>query len=255
MDLAVSKKLSKYLWIFSFGLSALFLILARLYTVSCADIIFMYTIVPELLSILVNVVECLLFGIAFAIWIYAAYQAPKGTLGRLFAIYTGSVFFKYVGNYILTWITDTGMSPDYLLQHLTYILIFIAIELLQAGIVLLIIWKTMSAYHVFLQRQMRIAANVPGAEINARTYVFPFSELISLKNPLQKNAFWCGCVISIFKVVSRLISDISYGWPASIMDAMWMFIYYFADLFVGFAVCLLITYLLITFDHRTHRDV
>ena len=253
MDQTVYKKLSKLLLLCSFGLSALFVFLARIYTVSCSDIVVMYTAWPEVLEILVNLVECTLFAIAFAIFIYAAYRIPLSGLWKFFLIYSGSVCFKYISNYIITWITDTGMSADYLIQNLTYILIYTAIELVQAGIVFLIVWKTMKAYHSFIERQTRIAANIPGTEISIRTYAYPFSHLITLKNPLQKNAFLSGCVIALFKVISRVIYDISYGMPTSIMDAFWMIVYYLWDLFIGFAVCLLITYLLMVFDQREQR--
>ena len=111
----------------------------------------------------------------------------------------------------------------------------------------------MKAYHAFIERQQRIAANLPGSEICARTYAFPFSSLLSLKNPLQKCAFWSGVWITAFKMASRLIYDFSYGLPTSLTDALWILIYYLLDLFTGFAVCLLITYLLMSFDSREQR--
>ncbi len=254
MDQIAYKKLSRLLLLWTFGLSALFVILARIYTVSCSDIVLMYTAWPEVLEILINLLECTVFAIAFAVFIYTAYRIPRCGLWKFFVIYSGSVLFKYIGNYFVTWITDTGMSVDYLLHNLTYILIYTAMELAQAALVFLIVLKTMKAYHAFVERQTRIAASLPGAEVTVRTYAYPFSKLISLKNPLQKNAFWSGGIVALFKVISRAIYDISYGMPTSITDAFWMIIYYLWDLFIGFAVCLLITYLLMTLDQREQRS-
>lgn len=245
-----SRKLLKLLALFSFGLSVLFVILARVYTVSCSNIVLMYTAWPEVFEILVNLVECTLFGVAYAILIYTAYRFPECKQIPFVMVYFGSVLFKYIANYLVTWITDTGMSVDYLLQNLLYILIFTAIELLQAVLVLLILRSTMKAYHAFVVRQQRVAANLPDTEITVRTYAFPFSALFSLQNPLQKCAFWSGAFITAFKMVSRLIYDFSYGLPNSVTDALWMVIYYLLDIFMGVAVCLFITYLLMAIDHR-----
>ena len=250
MNSISSRKLLKLLALCSFGLSVLFVILARVYTVSCSNIVLMYTAWPEVFEILVNLVECSLFGIAYAILIYTAYRFPENRLTTFVMVYFGSVLFKYVANYLVTWITDTGMSVDYLLHNLLYILIFTAIELLQAALILLILRATMKSYHAFVAQQQRIAANLPGTEVSVRTYAFPFSALFSLKNPLQKCAFWSGFFISAFKMVSRLIYDISYGLPSSVTDALWMVIYYLLDIFMGVAVCLFITYLLMAIDHR-----
>lgn len=255
MNQHTTKKLPGLLALFSFGLSALFILLARIYTVSCSDIIFMDTALPEILEILINILECAVYGISYAFLLYAAFRFYTECFSKAILIYTGSVAFKYIGNYAVTWITDTGMSAEYLLENLSYILLYIAIELAQAGLVVLITWRTMKSYHAFIERQQHIAANLPDANVTIRTYVFPFTKLISLQNPLQKCAFWGGTAVSLFKIVSRLIFDFSYGLPTSLVDGLWMVIYYLMDMFAGFAVCLLITYLIMTFDSRELKAV
>ena len=250
MNHTFSQKIPRKLAILSFGLSALFVVLARLYTVSCADIVFMYTVVPELLEILVNLLECAIYGIAYGLCIYAAYRDSARLFRRCALIYGGSVLFKYLGNYFMTWITDTHMSASYLLENLLYIFLYTLIELAQAAIILLVILRAMKSYHTFIAKQQRIAQALPDAKITLRTYAFPFSKLISLKNPLQKCAFWAGTTVTIFRIVSRLIYDISFGLPTSLVDALWIVVYYLLDFFVGFAVCLLITFLLISMDQK-----
>ena len=243
------KKFRELFWL-SFGLSALFVVMARIYTVACSDILIMYTAWPEVIEILVNALECGIYGISYAYLIYAAYRFPDESIAQLALVYSGSVLFKYVSNYVMTWLTDTGMSAEYLLENLSYILIYTAMELAQGALVLLVVWKTMSAYHAFIARQMRIAQNLPDVTVSARTYVFPFTALFSWKNPLQKCALWSGIMVSGFKILSRLIYDISYGFPISVIDGLWMVISYLIDIFVGFAVCLFITYLLMRFDAK-----
>ena len=250
MNSISSRKLLKLLALFSFGLSLLFVILARVYTVSCSNIVMMYTAWPEVFEIVVNLVECTLFGVAYAILIYAAYRFPDNKITSFVTVYFASVLFKYISNYLVTWISDTGMSIDYLLQNLLYILIFTGIELLQATLVLLVLHTTMKGYHAFVVQQQRIAVQFPATEISVRTYAYPFYALFSLKNPLQKCAFWSGAFITLFKMASRLIYDFSYGLPTSVTDALWMVIYYLLDIFIGVAVCLFITYLLMAIDHR-----
>lgn len=243
------KKLREMLWL-TFGLSAVFVIMAKIYAVACSDILIMYTAWPEVIEILINVLECGIYGISYAILIYAAYRFQREKITCLVLIYGGSVLFKYISNYVMTWLTDTGMSADYLLENLSYILIYTAIELLQCALVLLVVLRTMKDFHKFIEKQMRIAQNFSDVSITPRTYAFPFTALLSWKNPLQKCALWSGIVIAGFKMISRLIYDVGYGWPSSVVDALWMLISYLVDAFVGFAVCLLITYLLMQFDKK-----
>lgn len=249
------QKLLRALLLLSFGLSALFVILAKIYTIACSDVVIMYTAWPEVVEILINVLECGLYGIAYAFLIYAAYRFPEERLTKGVLIYGGSVLFKYMANYLVTWITDTGMSSEYLLENLSYVLIYTAIELLQAALVIILLCRTMKAYHEFVAHQQRVAANLPGTEVTVRTYVFPFRALLSWNNPLQKCALWSGIVVTVFKSVSRLIYDISYGFPTSVVDGLWMVIYYLLDVFAGFAVCLLITYLLMIFDSKENKKI
>ena len=188
MNQTVPAKLSRLLLYLSFGFSALFVVLARIYTISCSDILIMYTAWPEVIEILINILECVIYGIAYAFLIYAAYRFPEVGVAKFVWIYTASVLFKYISNYIVTWMTDTGMSADYLIENLTYILIYAAMELAQMGLVLLIVWRTMKSYHAFVARQARIAANLPGVEVNS-SFKWNKFEFISNKNKKQKNGF------------------------------------------------------------------
>lgn len=252
MNHTLYRKMLRWLLGLSLGLSALFVIMARVYTVFCSNIVIMYTVWPEIMEILVNVLECGIYGIALAFLIYLGYRFPEEGIWHGSLIYGGSICFKYIANYLVTWITDTGMSSDYLIENLTYILIYVAIELAQASLIIFVIHRTLADYHQFVVGQMKIASTLPGAEVSARTYAFPFSALISRKNPLQKCALWSGIVISTFKIISRMIYDVNYGWPSSLVDGLWMIIYYLIDVVVGIAVCLFITYLLMRFDHAEH---
>ena len=82
MSQTIYQKMLKRLFLLSFGLSALFVILARVYTVFCSNVVIMYTAWPEVVEIVVNGLECGIYGIAFAYILYMAYRFPeKGCLG------------------------------------------------------------------------------------------------------------------------------------------------------------------------------
>lgn len=253
MHTNASKKLFRTLFFFTFGLSALFVLLARLYTISCTDVSVMYTALPEVLSIIINIVECTIFGIAYAYLIWVAYSRPACGIRRYVILYAVSVLFKYLLNYMVTWLTDTGMSAAYLLENLSYILIYATIELLQGAIVLWMTLRITRQLHAYVAHRQSIAANLPDVHIDVRSEVFPFAKLLSWQNPLQRCALIAGMTVSAFKVVSRMIYDFTYGLPTSVVDGMWMLIYYLMDLFIGFAICMLITYLLMTLDSRAQK--
>ncbi len=254
MDQTTHKKKLLQLFLLTFGLSALFVLLARLYTITSSDVMVMYTIWPEIIYISINVLECSVYGIAYAYLIYVAYRFWDKL--PLFALCYGvSVCFKYLLNCLVTWIVDAGMSSEFLLDNLWVVFVYIAIELLQASIFVFLLWLTMRKFHAFVAQQAKIAVKLPGTEVTARTYAYPFTSLLSLQNPLQASACYGGLIVTGFKVISRLISDINVGWPVSLADALWILLYYTLDIFAGFAVCMLITYLLIRFDQISQRNM
>ena len=53
------------------------------------------------------------------------------------------------------------------------------------------------------------------------------------KNPLQISAIFAGGLLSINNILSRIVSDISYGSPASLGEALVMAAYYFFDALVA----------------------
>ena len=92
MNQTVPAKLSRLLLYLSFGFSALFVVLARIYTISCSDILIMYTAWPEVIEILINILECVIYGIAYALLIYAAYRFPEVGVAKFVWIWSSILF-------------------------------------------------------------------------------------------------------------------------------------------------------------------
>lgn len=250
----ISRKLFWLLCILSFGLSTAFVILAKCYTLAWSDVTTADTVLPILLDYLSKIAEWCLYITAYAIIFYELYTEGVAPARKFIFVYAGSVFFKYLLNYLVTWITDAGMSSEYLADNLTYIGIYIGIEWLQLLFIMLMAVSSAKAYHKFLAGQRKLAATLPNYTLEERNYTFPFKKLFSTENVLQKNALWAGFVLTVFRVVSRMIYDITYGAPSDAADLMWMIFYYTVDIVVGMVSIIAITALFMRFDKMEQKS-
>lgn len=246
---ALSRKLFCILITLSFGLSTLFVALAKCYTLLATNIAFMYTILPGLLNILNSIIQWSIFAIAYAIIIFIMYAEGPSAGKRFILAYGGSVIYKYLFNFLISWLTDRVALSDIFWQNLGYIGIYILIELTQLTIVILFVRAIMAAHHRFLKGQRHLAEDVLHTELDERAYTFPFKKLLTRRNVLQKSALYTGLTLSVFKIVSRIIYDISYGAPDSLTQVFWMIFYYIADIVVGLITTLFITYLFMMMDN------
>jgi hypothetical protein len=59
-----------------------------------------------------------------------------------------------------------------------------------------------------------------------------FDKLLYFKEPFNRAILSIGIVLSAIKIVTRLLYDISYGTPSSLVEILWMVFYYSLDMLI-----------------------
>ena len=237
-----------------FVLISLYIFLfAPLYVLFANDVLYQSTVLPEVFSLCSALVDILVFSSFYGILLYSIYRFSLKKSVPLIAIYGIGIFYKNVGNILMTFATD-GVPSD-ATEDLLTALIYIMLELLQGALVVVI--GTVTLYHAQSREKIRKDAAlrakkeyVPLAEF------FPFSTLLNFKNPIQKAAFWMASVPMFVKIGSRLIYDVWYtvmNGFAGIADILWMLLYYTLDI-LGYGLIVYFVMLLLL-SHFNKKDL
>lgn len=210
------KKKSKTLFtVFIFGAYAVYsYILLPIYVYLCNDIIYLDTVLPNIVQVIYTLVELsvIVFSFAFIVY-YGIKHSLKGAKYFIFS-YSGAILFKYLSNYLITSVMEGSIS----FTSLGYVGVLILVEAFQLGIL------------VFCVRSIR---NECSAALDAGRSCFPLKKLFDLGNPMQRSAFIGALIICVLKVITRIIYDITYGMPDSVLEVLVMVGYYSLDIAVG----------------------
>ncbi len=245
--------LRRMLLLLSLGLflliSLYIFVIAPLYIRFSNDVLYMSTVLPEIFSILLTVVDILVFGLFYGVLLYAVYRFELKMSLPFVYVYVAFILYKYVGNLLMTYLTD-GVPKSGITSDVLNIGLYILLELLQTAIVLavvaLILYKAKEREDIRLE-----AAKKAKKDYEPSTEYLPFRRLLNFKNPLQKTAFWLSFVPMIVHVLQRVYYDILltiangfYGNP--LIDILWMILYYTLDVVAYGVVVYFIEILLVS---------
>lgn len=188
--------------------------LLPLYVYLCNDIIYLDTVLPNIVQVVYTLVELSVIVASFAFIVYHGIQHSIRSAKYFIVVYSGAMLFKYLSNYLITSITEGGIS----FISLGYVFVLILIEAFQLGIL------------VFCVRSIRKECS---AALEAGRSCFPLKKLFDLGNPMQRSAFIGALIICVLKVITRIIYDITYGMPDSVLEVLVMIGYYSLDIVVG----------------------
>lgn len=225
-------------------------LLQPLYIMSITNIVYAATWLPTILVVLIDVFEIAFYVLCYPLILYAFFRfsSKKGVTTAL--TFFGVTVFRYLLNLIITWIQNGAVASDDLTSVIVY-LIFEAIQLL------ILCWIAVATFRSFFKRvadlghaQARLGKPIP----EVREYVFPYTSLLSLANPIQSVAMKTGILLSATKVFTRILYDLQAGAPRSLTDLLWMVTYYASDLLIGvvfYALSLLLISYIDTKEQKT----
>ena len=226
-----------FVLLFFLLLNSLFaLVLAPLYSRAASDIAFGFDYLPDILDAVILVVHLISFFFGYAVTIYSLFRFSfKKTVPTVIIIAAMTVY-KYGMNLIAGWFIYDVIPTSSAELNLSIMSVVsnTALELLQYAVIICVSYAVIKRAMPAFELQKKQHEKLGNAEFEMRECVFPFSSVISKKNPLQKSALYSAVAVSCFKIVQLLIYDfVVGGTPSDPADVFWMIAYYAGTLILG----------------------
>lgn len=217
---------------FSFGLFLLLAFGLNLpYNLANNNIVLHPTVLPDVLLILIDLIETLTFAIGFSILVFAMVsRVPSAKLALLFLCAT---LFHRICDLAVALILYHGLSLEDILFYLFY---FLADALLLLGAWLI-------AKHQIKKHFKRTTPQSKASSLFGKTEedliqptvtaFYPFKKIYSKENPCQACALMLGILLSAVKIFDRILFDIGYGAPKDFGEVLVMIVYYSSDILLG----------------------
>ena len=212
-----------------FGLSCF--LLSPLYVSLSSNIVYSDSFITDLVNLINNIFYIAVYAICFSAFIYSVYKCTARRSVSLVIVYCVAVLLRYMANVVVQTFTD-GVFP--MLEDLYPTLLAYLFDLITAFAVLLIAHLSIKEIHTAK---------------TSRSYL-PFDKLYTSSNPLQKASLLTGILLASIKVLTRVVYDIGYGAPTSILDLLRMIVYYLSDVLICVVIYLVSLLLIMYFDKK-----
>ena len=164
----------------------------------------------------------------------------------------GGSLLKYLTNFEVSALLE-GMPRNMALANSIYnIVISTLFEWIQILVVATAASKLIGREKA-IDKLKKKGASLSGKSADITDYI-PFSSLTDMKNPVLLSSLIAGGMISFFRVLSRLISDIAQGPAVDLKDLFWMIFYYSFDIVIGLIAYLIIAFLLLFYYSEENKS-
>ncbi len=196
------------------------------------DIVLYASVLPEILAILIELTEILLYAFAFSLLIGTTFlgNSLRSFLG-LGWILSGACLFRRLCDLAVILIVFSELGYEDIIESVTYLL-------LDLILIWAILWLIRWRYSGYVKKAAKAYSGKAlfAEEMTIPTSLsdlYPFKRIYSPKNPVQCCALIIGIIRSAAKVISRIIYDIDYGAPEDFGEVITMAIYYCSDILIG----------------------
>jgi len=240
----------------AFSVALIFsVVLAPLITLVNSDGTISY--LPDILEIVLQLLHLIMFFTCYAATCFCLYRFPFKRSVPILAVFSVATVFKYsfnaVSEIIFAKILGFTVASGAAQRAFISITVQSGLELLQYATIILIAFFVFKKhkYNEALAKKSALKLNKP---YNERASVFPFTKILSLKNPLQRVAFISALTASLFRIVPRIYYDISqllfFKIPLTFEDHMWMLLYYSSDIIFGIFGYFIMIFIFNKFDTK-----
>ena len=84
---------------------------------------------------------------------------------------------------------------------------------------------------------------------------FPFKKTFDLHNPLQRSAFIMAIIMGSIHIASRIIYDLYYGLPSTLVDLLWMVTYYLSDVVSALIMYLIAIFFFVKLNEKDNAEL
>ena len=210
--------------------------IAPIYSILYSDIQFQSTPLPEIIRYIMDFLDILAFTSSYALIIFSFILLKKKSTVLISVFYISILLFKIPLKLLMEQLLNHSItSTSQLWLNLNFSFFYFFIEILQFLIVF-IVASTVSKHYLY-------SVDMLSSKKKRKTYkiehILPFKKYIDRYNPLLRCALYSGIIVTIFRIITQLISDIELGAPESFKVTMIIIILYITSIIYG-----VITYLL-----------
>ncbi|MBQ2999625.1 MAG: hypothetical protein IJD64_04110 [Clostridia bacterium] len=212
--------------VLSFGFSLVYLFCNN-------NIILFQSILPDLIDIVRELTEILVWALAISLLSYAVFfRFPKSDLLALSSLLCFLLILHRIFELSVILIVQGKLDLfDDILGNLFYLVG----DLLLVLIAYLLTSSTARAYYrnrAVKAKAKSLFANDTTLDVKQEDF-YPFKKIFDKVNPLQLCLLKIAILFSATKILSRLLFDIGYGAPKDFVEFLIMFAYYLSDLLLG----------------------
>ncbi len=198
-----------------------------------SDILIAESVFPLIWDEIMTIINYAYYWVAFSFSLYACFRFDPCHHAPFMLTLGVAVSVRYPLNLVAGYFVNGFPVVDDFLTELPYVLFDILLDL----VVFALCWVVMR----LIKKRIPVRKYEKKGEAFAR--FVPFKSLFSIQNPVQCSLFVGSGFLTLLKIGSRVIYDVSYGAPSSLPDFLWMVFYYTVDIlgfFIGVIACVLI---------------
>jgi len=217
-----------------FGIAAFYAVVCTpVFIWAVSDILIAESVFPLIWDAVMLICNYAFYWIAFAYAFYMFFRFETRRCGAILGIYGCVVTFRYVANliagYVVTGFAD-GISKVW--DDLPYMLLDILFDCVLMG---LFVWI------VYVKQRNYTYQTGQHSSVFLRSNL-PYDSFFQKDNPALRIPLLGAIIPAAVQLISRVIYDLFYGAPSSLVDLLWMIFSYASDFLfflVGYFVILL----------------
>ena len=258
-DLNNKKRVSNMTWLFMalFFLLPLILnnlIIIPIYATLEADVAYSGSLLTIVIKYLQDFFDLFAFSSAYALIIFSALLLD-GKRSRFIALFYAITYLLVIPVKMLMNVVIYGSlgSTSQIIIDVIYLGVYFVLYLIQLLVVYVFAATDSSRYISSLEALRASKRDKARQRAENIGSVLPFSKFIDWYNPLQRSAIKMSVLITVIKVGTRIINDVSVGAPESFGEVMIMVVYYLSDFIYGAVAYIVAIFVISLFFERLKK--
>lgn len=258
-DLNNKKRVSRMLWLFMALFFLLPLILNNLviipiYATLEADVVYSGSLLTVVIKYVQDFFDLFAFSSAYALIIFSALLLD-GKRSRFIALFYAITYLLVIPVKMLMNVVIYGSlgSTSQIIIDVIYLGVYFVLYLIQLLVVYIFAATDSSRYISSLEALRASKRDKARQRAENIGSVLPFSKFIDWYNPLQRSAIKMSVLITVIKVGTRIINDVSVGAPESFGEVMIMVVYYLSDFIYGAVAYIVAIFVISLFFERLKK--
>ena len=209
------------------------------------------TAITITLKYISDLFDLIAFGSVYAMMIFSLVLLRKRVTAIIAIAYCALLLFKIPARLLMNIpLYGTFGTKEEIIADLISLSFYFILELLQFFLVFIFVSICASSY----LRSVAILTQKNKTSPQVK-HILPIKKYVDWYNPLLRSAIYSSIVITVFKFIARIITDIDAGAPSSFGEVMIIIINYITDAAYGFAAYILAILIFnLLFEKLTKED-